>query len=769
MADIVCPSCSTQYRINDSQLAKASKLRCKKCGTVFQLQDNIKTEPPSQDLEQPTLSEGTGMSAQRASELETMEFNLSNIQFNYPQTESSASEEATITHSGQARISDRSPDLNGGDMSLDFGASTESPSSDPTLNDGLIFSEAKNAKDENEGEIYDHITAPAQDDSAQGGRTDFAEFSFVSTEDDNEYESSEAPTLDFSFSAATPDASEEGDDDWNDEEDWEEEEEEGEDTFPSQEAADAGDMGLSLGKVQFGEEEEDISELRPAKEPDKISPVPPPIEAEEEFFDDDEDIIEEDLSTCCIDSLAMGLQRCELCGRDLKGKEQAVAQELQQQRRQQLREELIAGEVQVGFSEELDENQPEAHLHITEDFSDVEQALDALADGTFHHKIKKKQAKKTFAKKLKMAAGGLMMILVIIGFVFVFLLPSSHEKLQTRYEELMAPEEVDARQLVQLFLDAAIKQDLDIFHRLTIMPTMPGITSGKVLSVGEEYERSSLGVLGRSIAELEQTIINLEQENTDKTALLQEYSAKNLSPGIIEDRIAQNEKKLAALHKEFEEKDADIFKKFRRLQQELQKIEQEIVENRNLSRKYIDATDQVGKALYENSVTKQQFLAEQKGKLQLQIQQEDTKYKKLRQELEAEYLPQFSTLEERLATEKILFREATLLQDKQQSPVVVLTKELEQLTQVLLKKKEELEEAKRQFDSALTYFEAHERTQITNEQQHAEFLQVSKNVAASVKIEGNLEQQVSIVLKRYQAVLPNGTLTGKWLVEKLAT
>jgi hypothetical protein len=452
----------------------------------------------------------------------------------------------------------------------------------------------------------------------------------------------------------------------------------------------------------------------------------------------------------------------------LTGKDQAFAQELQHERRQQLKEELIAGEVQVGFSEELSESQSQAQLHTSEDFSDVEQALDALADGTFHHKIKKKQAKKTFAKKLKMAGVGLLILLAIGGLVNVFLLPSSHEKLQARYEELIVQENVDAGQLVQLFFDATIKQDLDIFSKLTILPTMPEITYGKVLNVGEEYEKNSLGVLGEEIAELEQTITNLEQENSDKTLLLQEYSAKNLSPGIIEDRIEQNEKKLAALQKEFEEKNAEISKKLSRLQQDLQDTEQEIVENREISRKYIDAIDTVGKALYENSVTKQQFLTDKKGKLQLQIQQEDAKYRKLRQDLEAEYDPQFSKLEERLKNEKVLYREATLLQDKEHSPVVVLTKELEQLTQTLIHKKEELERAQRQFSSALAFFDPHERAQIANEQQHAEFLHVSKNVAASVKIGGSREQQVSIVMKRYQAVLPDKTFTGKWLVEKLA-
>ncbi len=728
MADIVCPSCSTQYRIHDSQLAKASKLRCKKCGTIFHLHDNIKTEPP-------TLPEETEHLVQQPSGLETVDFDFSNLQIDSPQSEPFAHEEATRTHVAQNEKNDLSLDSNGENISLDFDSPTAPPSLDPISAENLTFPGAEDASaGENGEEIHDHITVPTQDHSTQGG-TDFAEFSFASSGDDEEHEPSEAPVLDFSFSAATPDAPEEGDEDWDDEEDW--------------------------------EEEDDVSEPIPDEIQDKAPPVPPPVEEEEEF-EDDEESEEEDLSTCCVDSLAMGLQRCELCGRDLTGKAHTVAQELQQQRKQQLREELIAGDVQVGFSEEANESLPEAQLHKTEDFSDVEQALDALADGTFHHKIKKKQAKKTFVKKLKMAAGGVIALLVIAGLVSVLLLPSSHEKLQARYDQLMAQEEIDPGQLVQLFFDAAIKQDSDIFSRLTTMSDMPEIKSGRVLSVGEEYEKLSLGALGKRITELEQTIIKIEQESTQKTALLQEYSAKNLSPGIIEDRIEQDEKKLAALHDEFETNDRDISKKLHRLQQDLQKTEQEITKNRKLSRKYIDATDAVGKALYENSVTKQKFLAEQKGKLQLHIQQEDAKYRKLRQELEAEYQPRFSKIEERLETERTLFHEATLLQDKAQSPVVLLTKELERLTQAQIEKKEELEATQEQLDAALAFFEAQVRTQITQEQQNAEFIQARQNVAASVKIGGSSEQRVSIVLKRYQAILPDKTFTGKWLVEKLA-
>ncbi len=761
MADIVCPSCSTQYRINDSQLAKASKLRCKKCGTIFQLQENIKVGPPSQEPEGPTLPEGIGQFSQQTTELETMEFDLSNIQLNYSQSEPAGSEEATITHSGQASQGERSLGSDREKTSLDFETSLDFSFTTPVLDRGVPFPEAEDTEDIDSRKIHDHITVPSQVGIARGG-TDFSKFSFAPMSAGAEHKPSETPPPDFSLSAATSETPPEGDE-WDDEN--------GADILPSQEAPNESDMGLSLGEVQFEQEDaESASGLDSGEEEaEPPSSAPPSTEEDDDdFFENDEDFVEEELSTCCVDSLAMGLKWCELCGRDLSGRDQAFVQDLQQERRQQLKGELIAGDVQVGFSGDVNEIQPQPHIHSNEDFSDVEQALDALADGTFQHKIKKRQAKKTFVKQLKLAVGGLVALLAVAGLVQVFLLPSSHEKLQARYEELRSQEDVDAGQLVQLFFDAVIKQDMDIFSRLTILPTMPEIAYGRVINVGEEYEKNSLGMLGKNLIDLEQTIIDIEQENADKTALLQEYSAKNLSPGIIEDRIEQNEKKLAALEKEFDEKNEALSRKLNRLQQKLQKTKQEIVENRSTSRKYIDATDTVGKALYENSVTKQKYLTEQQGKLQLQVQQEDAKYQTLRQELEEEYQPQFSKLKERLKNEKALYREAVLLKDKEHSPVVVLTKELAQLTQTLITKKEELEDAKRQLNSALAFFAPNERSHIRKEQEKTEFLHVSKNVAASIKIGDGREEQASIVLKQYQAILPDKTLTGEWLVEKLA-
>ena len=749
MADIVCPTCSTQYRISDSQLAKASKLRCQKCNTVFRLQDNVKTEelPPPQV--EPELGTQASQTDADFSEANTLEFDLSSIQFNYPETRSTPD-------SGEFEEPE-------GDMTLDFGASNDTaPFADSSMSTDLNFSQDDEPGDE---EIHDHISTPIQPDSARG-ESDFSEFSFAGEND--EYALSEAPTLDFSFSAASPEAvpeDEENQEDWGDEQEWEgDDEEHYEEDEQSEilEAADSQELGLDLGPVSFGTE---------AEEPQEES-----FEDEEEPFDEkdyeeetiEEEVIEEELSNCCIDSLAMGLPRCELCGRDLGGHDPHYAQELQRLRRQQLKEELIAGEAQIGFSEERLKAGKEAPLHVGEDFSDVEQALDALADGTFHQKAKKREAKKNFAKTVKKLAGALVALCVLAGLVFVFLLPSSHEKLEARYEEFISTGGEDTKVLAQLFLDSVTKKDDTLFKKLTILETMPRYKSGEVMSVGESDNEISLGFPGKVVAELEVEISELDQQISEKTTLLNEYSSKNLSPTLLEERIKQTKSKLADLTQEFEEKDADMSKKLLRLRRDLTETDDGIAEQRRISRKYIDATDQVGKALYQNSISKQEYLNDQKVKLVRQVKEEELRYQKLRQALDQEYRPQFAQLEERLATEQALLKEANLLSDTTRSPVVLLQKELEQMTQEIIDKKALFEEKQAQINQALNFFDSKTRQQLTIRQQEVELSHISKDVVIQLKTEDGKAQQGALVLKRYQATLPDITLRSNWLVEKSA-
>ena len=156
------------------------------------------------------------------------------------------------------------------------------------------------------------------------------------------------------------------------------------------------------------------------------------------------------------------------------------------------------------------------------------------------------------------------------------------------------------------------------------------------------------------------------------------------------------------------------------------------------------------------------------AKLILQHQREDKKYKKARSELEQKFQPEFVRLQERIKSQKALLREANLLQDKQESPVVVLNKEIEKLSHALDEKKKELEQISAQLSAAMAFFtNADAQQRLAQQQAVTEFRHVSKNVAALVKMERGKEQQMSLVLKRYQAVNPSETIESQWLVEKM--
>lgn len=731
MADIICPSCSTQYRISDEQLAKVSKLRCKKCNTVFQWQDHVQ----SAEEEAPTLTYDASKLGQPPSE---------------PEEEASAQESSLNFPLGDMSLDISSSEMAGGGFGKGFGS---------------FFSDEEEETAAGDEEIQDHISAPIQPQS--GGDQNFSSFNFSFGDGSEAEPSAEEPSEDFSFSAAVPEGMPEGEEgEEGSGEEGEPETMQSEEAEQEAEAPQAVGLDLSLGAVEIGGETVAMpadSAQEHAAEESALSSAP----ALEEQQAAQEYAPEEELSPCCIDSLAMGLPRCELCGKDLQGKDRRMALELQKRRRQQLKQELSGGSVQVGFSEE----QLEAaghHVHVAEDFSDVEKALDDLASGTFHHAVKKKASKKQLQKTLKTLMAGAVGLVLLAGVVFWTLIPSAHEQLQKRYDTLSAAQETNPKTLVELFFDAAIAKDADIFRRLTIMPDMPAIASGKVLNVGEEYEAASIGTPGRRKDELEKEINMLEQQIKQQSALLDEYSSKNLSPTLLQERIESDQQKLVDATDEFNAQDAELRKKLDSLEDDVREVDANLKKCRQDLRKYISDATEVGKAIYNASVKNQKFLEDKMAKLILQHQREDKKYKKARSELEQKFQPEFVRLQERIKSQKALLREANLLQDKQESPVVVLNKEIEKLSHALDEKKKELEQISAQLSAAMAFFtNADAQQRLAQQQAVTEFRHVSKNVAALVKMERGKEQQMSLVLKRYQAVNPSETIESQWLVEKM--
>ncbi len=784
MAVIICPGCSTRYRMKDSQISKASKMRCKKCETVFSIQENIEDQGSgggtSQQEAPPPLPMESSQPSESSPDAHRLDFDLSSSVESHSQEEESqeteeekASEPPSDEHSLDFDLSGFQPqngdeerkeekeeeeetapenllsfDMDGGGLSLDFQSSSskEEEQSPEEAAPEMDFSfhaampeEQETDEEEEEEELQDHVTAPSFE-SEQGGM----DLAGLSLEGGSEEESSSegAPSLDFSFSAVVPEGEDEEEEDLDEED---------------------------LDEEDMGEEEEELMVSEPEEEEEE-----PLLDEEEEYedeeFEDEDYEEEEDLDTCCIDSLAMGLDQCEICGRDLRGKDRGVALELQRQRREQLKDTLIKSETQISFKELQQEAETTPSEEKTpEDFSDVERALDALADGTFHETIKKQESRKAAAKTMKLAGIAVVVVVLIAGGGLWSLLPSQHEKLMARYEQLTAAKEINAKDLATLFLDAAIARDQQLLNQISVMKNIPEITEARVVGTGDEYEETSLGMLGKDISTLKQEIASLEKRIEEKTTLLNEYNSKNLSSSIVQQKIDSTIRKIDTLQAEFDERNEELKDKLVRLRQELDDIRADIEKNKATQRKYMTAVDTVGKALYKNSVSKQKYLEEKKEKIELQLIDEEASYKKAYQELEEEFRPRFTELEERLASQRRMLEEAKLLEDEEKSPVTVLSQELEHLSKDMLDKKKLLEKKEQEYKETLNFFtDEAQRRQIAKQKKKAEFRHISRNVAAVVSIDGRAETPITVTLKRYQASVGDQVFQGDWLVEKFA-
>ncbi|MBD3307468.1 hypothetical protein GF339_13650 [candidate division KSB3 bacterium] len=740
MAVIICPSCGVKYRLSDSQVSEEGRIRCKKCSTVFRIQDNLEAAEPPQP-------------AESAPDANALNFDFSEDgQFAQssplPEDEPSKSQE------------DLALDLNLDDMTLDFNDSSQAPA--PELDFSFSAAVPEAPPEEDEEDIFE------EDDSGEYGEEEdfFGGLGADNTGDD----AADDQNLDISFDSYAP--PEEEDAPADDLLEGQAEQEEAPE--PHEAASEAQTMtldGFSLGEDAPDSE---VSEEAPAENED-VSAFESSLDQglSDDYAQDYDEAThaeEEDLPTCCIDSLAMGLPRCEICGRNLEGKDQFLAQELQRRRRQELKSELIHSDSQVSFSEEyLEQEQDEGETAVSEDFTDVEQALDALADGTFQKTLQKQESRKSVVRTLKLVGIGIIVVIGVIAGVFWKLLPSSHEKLLSRYKELSAQQSPDVEALVALFLDAAIENDQQIFEQVSVMSAIPNITHAEVLGVGEIYGESSIGNPGRTQITLQEEIANLEKLRADKEEELRLYMAKNLSPTLIEESLADLRQRLKTLTAEFEAKEAESEQKLSELRQDLQETEQDLQEAEENIQKYMDAVDEQLKAVYLASVRNKESLAERRQKILALMAQEEKAHLRRLEEIKAEYTPQISSLHERITAEEERLEEAKLLEDQENSPVVVLPREIERLTQMIAEKKNALEEAEQNLQKALQFFtQQNEKKQIVSNQAQAEFVQVSRNVAVSIRAGGGSEQQVSVVLKQYQAILPERTLESSWLVEKIA-
>lgn len=749
MAVIVCPICSTRYRVTEAQLAKASRLKCKKCKTVFPVSDNIKSEASLEETESPAPPSPTPEKLPFSGDL------------NLP-----SSQESPRTSEG-----DKAPASGADDMTLDFNFSSASSAGNAASSMDFSFSaEMPKETPEDDGEesveLQDHIADSLHSDQGQlnvglGGPSLNGEFDRGETT----LSMDGGGSLDFSFSAVMPETPPEDDE---------------EDVLGDGGGTEEGGMqDLSLG-LDLGAPPDDatmtmsdtsssmnlnISLDEIPEEGGVTGGIGGEADSEYESGAMEGYATQEPLDTCCVDSLAMGMPTCELCGRDLQGLED---HEFVKQRREQLREELPEGESQIGFSREGTKEKRQAPIVPSEDddFSDVEKALDALADGSFEKEIKKRAAKKHRGKRLKIMGVGVVLGLIAVIVAGTMLLPSSQERLTNEYQELMAQPEVEPRALVSLFLDAVAKQNQDIFQKVSVMSTMPDITGGSVLTLGEDYEPTSLGQLGKEVADLEAELASLKARYESTEKQWQEASSVDLSPNLINGNIGQLLKKQATLQAEMDQKAQESAERMLGLEADIQEAEDELEVNRQRADQYLDATDKQGKAMYTASVRNQQSLSDKIGKLEALLADERLSHAKRLEDLHAEYDPQFEKLTDDLEVQRALYEKAILYIDEEHSPLVVLDKELKETKSAINETERVLQEKQQQLSAVFDFFKRPERRkQVEQYRNEAEFSHISKNVVTSVKFRGAGKEKVPIVLKRYQAIVGEQTIQGDWVVE----
>lgn len=744
MAVIVCPICSTRYRVTDAQLSKASRLKCKKCKTVFPVSDNIRDEDmaPEPDLTGPAApppppSGGLDFPGAPAAEAPDDEPEA-------PQA-SAPAESMTLDFNFTPGTG---PSVDAPTLDFSFSAAKPEPDEDD---------EAYEDDEEEDVEIGDHIADSFHTDTGEirigGEEAPDADGFHDEGETTLSMDGSGGSSLDFSFDAVLPDAPAEGQD--------ADESAEGPPDLNFGDIPDDATMTMSDTPAESSTSMDlDISLTGPGGLDDDGG-------AEDAYADeqaDEEAGDGEPLEPCCVDSLAMGMTTCELCGRDLQGVE---SQRFMQQRREELREGLAEGESQIGFSAEGDQPVSVPGV-IDEDFSDVERALDALADGSFEKEIKKRETKKSRGKRLKIIGAGLVAGIVLVVGLGVLLLPSSHERLVGQYEELMAQPEADPAMVVELFLEAAAKNDQDIFQRIAVMPSMPDITSGSVETVGDEYEPTSLGHLGQDVADLEARLTELQTAYEQTEQQWQEASAVDLSPSMIQGKIDQLLQKQANLQADFDEAEQESLQKTLSLQAEIQAAREELEENRLRAQEYLDATDEKGKAMYTASVRKQQSLSDTINKLEGLLTDEQLSHAERMDRLEAEYAPQFEKIANDLEVQRQLLDKALLYADSEKSPLIVLDEELKTLQNTIAETEETLAQKREQLDAVFGYFKRPERRQqVEQHRNEAEFAHVSRNVVASIKFSGSGKREVPVALKRYQAIVDGQTIQGDWVVEAL--
>ncbi|HWP48708.1 MAG TPA: MJ0042-type zinc finger domain-containing protein [Candidatus Limnocylindrales bacterium] len=480
------------------------------------------------------------------------------------------------------------------------------------------------------------------------------------------------------------------------------------------------------------------------------------------------------LTLCCIQSLKLGRDTCYICGRRLDPQDPEVEKELKKIQVQPLRDKTKVSTHAVTPSKEPGKTliqepgktirNPSVPGSITEDFSDLEKALDALTEKGPGSDLQKK-----LAKRKNILVQGLMVLVGLLGLGVLakVILPSNHEKLLKQYSQLIAQEEPGPEEIVHLGLAAAKYEDHEILKLIATTPNFPKIEEGKLLQIDNPYDQQNLGSLIQRKAELQQTIRSIEEQLNLKAAQIKQYESNKVPSKILKDSLEKARADLRDLLLEFESKKKESLAKVAAFQEKGKALREDLAKAIQIQRENIDRTDPFGKSLYTTNVQKEKKLLDQISRNEDDLKAAQIEQQKYINNLENQYNPQIEELRKKIAELEQQYELATDLEDPTRSPVERLKAEMAQLNVDLPSMKKQLEEVEKIFKDLPLYFKNPAHLQDLSTNPKCIFSSVKRNAFVELQEKNNPNEKRTWVLKKYEAQCQDKLFKSPWLVSEL--
>jgi len=475
------------------------------------------------------------------------------------------------------------------------------------------------------------------------------------------------------------------------------------------------------------------------------------------------------LASCCIESLTLGRDTCYICGRKLDRKAPEVEEELRKIQTQQIRDRMRSASHTISFSKAKQGIDMEAlsGSDSLADFSDLEKALDALAEAGTGPDLQTRVAHLIKRKGFLVQGGIVLATLLGLGVLAKIILPSGHEKLMKQYHQVMAKEEPSPEEMVELGLVAAKDGDKEVLNLVSVLPNFPKISGGKLLSVDNPYDQQDLGNLIQKRAYLEQTIQALEGQIDAKNLELKEYESNKVPSSPLKVALEKATKELETMTNELEKKKKESMAKVGVLQQRISTLQEERMKAIQAQKDNIDRVDSIGKALYTSNIQKEKTLTEEIAKAQEELRTAQAEQRKYLSDLEDEYTPKLGALKQKIAETQRQYEMAQALEDPTRSPIEGLKANIDKLEEDVASLKKQLGETEALFKEALAYFKNPEAQQALSSNQNCQFSSLKRDVILNLQGEGSSSGKKTWVLKRYEAQCQGKVFRSPWLISQL--